>query len=92
MLNDLTGYPAFMSALGDTPFYRGGGKLNGSMVWADVHEFEYEDNWLPDIVQVFGHTQSDEPVNYAERAYCLDCRQAFILDHNGRGNILPLQA
>lgn len=80
LLNDLTGYPPFMSALGDTSFYRGGGKLNGSMVWADVHEFQYEGNWLPETVQVFGHTQMDMPVNYADRAYCLDCRQAFYLD------------
>ena len=80
LLNDLTGYPPFMSALGDTSFFRGGGKLNGSMVWADVHEFEYEGNWLPGTVQVFGHTQMDMPVNYADRAYCLDCRQAFYLD------------
>ena len=80
LLNDLTGYPPFMSALGDVSFYRGGGKLDGSMVWADVHEFQYDGNWLPDTIQVFGHTQMDAPLNYGDRAYCLDCRQAFYLD------------
>ena len=80
LLNDLVGYPPFMSALGDVSFYRGGGKLVGSMVWADVHEFQYEGNWLPDTVQVFGHTQMDAPLNYEDRVYCLDCRRAFYLD------------
>ena len=89
LLNDLVGYPQFMSALGDVSFYRGGGKLVGSMVWADVHEFQYEGNWLPDTIQVFGHTQMDAPLNYGDRVYCLDCRRAFYLDTQG-GQICDL--
>lgn len=81
LLNDLVGYPAFMSALGDVSAQRGGDKEYGSMVWADVREMGYEENQLPGVVQVFGHTLLANPFNFEDRIYCLDCRRAFCLDY-----------
>lgn len=80
-MNDLVGYHEFMSALGDVSINRGGSKPCGSMVWADLYDHFLEGNTLPGIVQVFGHTQLKEPVNYEDMLYCLDCRQSFYLDY-----------
>ena len=83
LMNDLVGYPDFMSALGDVSINRGGDKRYGSMIWADLGEQFYEENQLPGIVQVFGHTQLQlAPFNLEDKAFCLDFRQAFYLDLN----------
>ena len=86
LLNDLVGHPAFLSALADVSAYRGGDKEFGSMVWADVQEQGEDENRLPGIVQVFGHTRMGMPFNYENRIYCLDCKRAFFL-HNPDGRI-----
>ena len=80
LFNDLTGYPGFMSALRDVSALRWGDKPWGSMVWADADEQIPEENRIPGIVQVFGHTRMDAPVNYGDAAFCLDCRRCFYLD------------
>ena len=80
LLNDLVGYPPFMKALGDVSHYRWGDKRWGSMVWADIHEAVEEENRIPGVVQVFGHTQLRRPLNVEDRVYCLDCRRCFRLD------------
>lgn len=68
----------FVNALGEVSEFRCGPNLYGSMIWADVDE--YEDLAFPsDIYQVFGHTQQSEfPVITAHYA-CLDCRKAFTI-------------
>ena len=81
LFNDLIGYPAFMSALADVSAYRGGDKKFGSMVWADVQEQGEDENRLPGIIQVFGHTRMGMPFNYENRIYCLDCKRAFFLNN-----------
>lgn len=81
LFNDLVGYPRFMKALEDVSSYRCGGEPWGSMVWADVQEQGNEENQLPGIVQVFGHTQVAMPFNFENRIYCLDCRRCFRLDY-----------
>ena len=81
LLNDLVGYPAFMSALEDVSVYRGGDKRYGSMVWADIHEQSDVANQFPGVIQVFGHSLLGHPFNYEDRIYCLDCRRAFSLDY-----------
>ena len=94
LFNDLVGYPPFMSSLGDYSMYRGGDKEYGSMIWADVNEHCEQKNLLPGIVQIFGHTQMEGPFHFNDQAYCLDCRQAFILEsedgtiHDMEGNKL----
>ena len=81
LLNDLVGYPAFMSALEDVSSYRGGDKKYGSMIWADIHEQADLENQFPGVIQVFGHSLLGLPFNYEDRIYCLDCRRAFFLDY-----------
>ena len=81
LFNDLVGYPRFMKALGDVSCYRWGDKPWGSMVWADMQEQGHEENQLPGVVQVFGHTQVAMPFNFENRIYCLDCRRCFRLDY-----------
>ena len=81
LLNDVVGYPAFMSALEDVSAYRGGDKKYGSMVWADINEQSDIDNQFPGVIQVFGHTLLGLPFNYENRIYCLDCRRSFFLDY-----------
>lgn len=82
LLNDLVGYPDFMSALGDISMYRGGDKPFGSMIWADIMEHGAKSNHLEGVVQVFGHTQVNRPLNYRNEFFCLDCKQAFIFIHS----------
>ncbi len=81
LLNDLVGYPAFMSALEDVSSYRGGDKEYGSMVWADINEQSELENQFPGVIQVFGHTLMGQPFNYKDRIYCLDCRRSFYLNY-----------
>ena len=81
LFNDLVGYPRFMEALGAVSCYRCGDKPWGSMVWADVQEQGYEENQLPGVVQVFGHSRVAMPFNFENRIYCLDCRRCFRLDY-----------
>lgn len=58
--------------------YRGGMDEVGSCIWGDVDEFR-ECEKIPDIYQIFGHTQMDDAY-IAENFACLDCRKAFVLD------------
>ena len=90
LMNDLVGWPEFMSALGDISIYRLGSKMCGSIIWADYREYLHEKNLLPGVIQVFGHTQMDMPFNFDDKIYCLDCRQAFYLDLES-GEICYLQ-
>lgn len=82
LMNNVVGYPPFMSALADVSKSRGGDKEYGSMIWAHYSEHLKEENRLPGVVQVFGHTQLEGPFNFENLFYCLDCRQAFYLDIN----------
>lgn len=80
LLNDLVGYPPFMEALGDVSRHRWGDKPYGSMVWADVHEHFQKENFIPGVVQVFGHTRIKAPLNFRDLIYCLDCGRPFFLN------------
>ena len=71
----------FIDALSMVGGLRGGDDINGSMVWADVHEFE--DYW-GEFTQVFGHTQQANRKPYwTGNNVCIDCRRCFYLDHEG---------
>lgn len=73
----------FVKALGKISPWRGGKAKAGSMIWADVNEYESSDTRIPDMIQVFGHTQMDEPKVINDSMYCLDCRRAFVLRDSG---------
>lgn len=64
-------------ALMDVSHYRGGFGC-GSCIWGDVREYMFAEK-IPDLFQIFGHTQLQEQV-ISESFACLDCRKAFVLD------------
>lgn len=86
--------PKHLSALNSCSFYRGGAEEYGSFVWADVEEFpafpSKEAATTPQTTyfQIFGHTQQKELPIITDEYACLDCRQVFMLDKDGRLSIL----
>ncbi len=75
---------AFVEALGDISSLRWGSDRAGSMVWADVEEFEWSEARLPDVIQVVGHTLQDNGPRVIDRSvYCLDCKRVFVLNTLG---------
>lgn len=73
--------------------YRGGWYLNGSLIWADIHEHLYTNLQIPDIYQIFAHT-----ISYPNGQYdyyvgpffaMLDASQAFILNESEK--IQPIE-
>lgn len=82
--NSLMFKETFVEALGDVSSLRRGSDRAGSMVWADVEEFEWSEARLPDVIQVFGHTLQDNgPRVIGNSMYCLDCKSAFVLNNSG---------
>ena len=79
----------FVEALGDISMFRWGRDKAGSMVWADVEEFEWRESWLSGLIQVFGHTLQDNGPRVIDHSiYCMDCRRGFVL--NTLGEIEPI--
>lgn len=76
-LEDLNTMEFTNPALLDVSSYRGGFGC-GSCVWGDVREYMFAEK-LPDLYQIFGHTQMQEAI-ISETFACLDCRKAFTLD------------
>ena len=73
--------------------YRGGFYLNGSLIWADIHEHLYANLQIPDTYQIFAHT-----ISYPNGQYdyyvgpffaMLDASQAFILNESEK--IQPIE-
>lgn len=75
-------YPrkAFIKTLADVSYFRWGMSEYGSPVWADVQEQCIAENQIPGVIQIFGHTMVNAPVNLYNRIYCLDCQRPFYLD------------
>ena len=87
-LNKLLDIPQGITALCEVSRYRGGYDKDGSIVWAHITEAENLKEKLNENIpwgyQIFGHSQQEKyPVIKKEFA-CLDCRQAFILDDEGK--------
>ena len=77
-LEDLETLPFTNSALLNVSPYRGGWSEAGSCVWGDIREYASREH-IPELYQIFGHTQLEEPVIMEDWA-CLDCRKAFVVD------------
>ena len=77
-LEDLENASLELPALRAVSMYRGGRSKYGSCVWGDVREY-YKEEHIPDLYQVFGHTQLKDALIEKDFA-CLDCRKAFIID------------
>ena len=82
--NSLMFKDEFVKALGDVSQLRWGSDRAGSMVWADVEEFEWREARLTNVIQVFGHTLQDNgPRVIGDAVYCLDCKRGFVLNESG---------
>lgn len=96
LMLDQAWWHKFCQDLAVVSTYRGGWGKDGSVVWADIHEFERESNPWPGL-QIVGHTQQlkqeptedggfkwvgDRPVRI-KNVVCLDCHQCFYLDAEG---------
>ena len=73
----------FVNAMGNISPSRGGKTKAGSMLGADADEFESIDSRIPNMNQVFGHTQVADIKVICGSMYCLDCRRAFVLKDSG---------
>jgi len=77
-LHDLNNLPFSHQALMQVSPYRGGWSEAGSCVWGDVREYAMKEH-IPDIYQIFGHTQLSEDAVIMKDWADLDCRKAFTL-------------
>ena len=83
-LNDLDKFKKFVTeALMDRSASRCGTAIYPSVVWADVADYKYQENRLPDVYQIFGHTQQESAPVITDYYANLDCRKAFLLLDNG---------
>lgn len=82
-LDDLKELPLYHPALRQVSPYRGSYNSCGSCIWGDVREYDVareDDELIPDLFQIFGHTQLMEDPVITDNYACLDCRKAFVLD------------
>ena len=79
ILEDLNNLPFDHQALMNVSPYREGWSEAGSCVWGDVREYAVSEH-IPDIYQIFGHTQLQENPIIGKDFADLDCRRAFVLD------------
>jgi predicted phosphodiesterase len=77
-LHDLNNLPFDHQALMQVSPYRGGWSEAGSCVWGDVREYALKEH-IPDIYQIFGHSQLTEDAVIMKDWADLDCRKAFTL-------------
>lgn len=63
-------------------FYRGGYSQFSSFMWTDLEEMIMSTEHI-NAIQIFGHSQQEnDPVNYKDYLYCIDCRKPFIMNEN----------
>ena len=74
------------NALMDVSASRWGYARYPSPVWTDETDHQYMRERLPDVYQIFGHTQQESEPIITEHYACLDCRRAFQL--TDKGNII----
>ena len=77
-LHDLNNLPFSHQALMQVSPFRGGWSEAGSCVWGDVREYAMKEH-IPDIYQIFGHSQLTEDAVIMKDWADLDCRKAFTL-------------
>lgn len=87
-LNQLLATDDGVLALAQVSWMRGGHHRGGSIVWGDVYEI-LNKNPLPDVYQIFGHSQQSESPIITDNIACLDVRRPFVL-RDGQPGIEPL--
>lgn len=83
-LNDADTFRQFVSsALMERSASRWGNSRYPSFIWADVEDHRYQLQRLPNVYQIFGHTQQESAPVITEHYANLDCRKAFLLTEEG---------
>ena len=72
-----------LNGLMDVSTSRWGYARYPSPVWTDETDHQYMRERLPNVYQVFGHTQQESAPIITEQYACLDCRRAFRLTSEG---------
>ncbi len=79
-------YDFVFNGLMDVSASRWGYARYPSPIWTDETDHQYMRERLPNVYQVFGHTQQESEPVITEQYACLDCRRAFLL--TSMGNII----
>ena len=75
------------NGLFDVSASRGGYDLYPSPLWADITDHYYNEQQLPNIFQIFGHTMLKLNKPFATEHYaCIDCKRYFLLMDDGEIN------
>lgn len=88
-LNRLLDSDEGILALAQVSWMRGGPDKGGSIVWGDVYEL-LNNSPLPDVYQIFGHSQQRNVPLINDRVACLDVRRPFVL-RQGQPGIEPVE-
>ena len=76
-------YDFVFNGLMDVSSSRWGYARYPSPVWTDETDHQYTRERLPNVYQIFGHTQQESEPIITEQYACLDCRKAFLLTSKG---------
>ena len=76
-------YDFVFNGLMDVSASRWGNARYPSPVWTDETDHQYMRERLPNVYQVFGHTQQESEPIITDQYACLDCRKAFLLTSKG---------
>ena len=79
-------YDFVFNGLMDVSASRWGYARYPSPVWTDETDHQLMRERLPNVYQVFGHTQQKAEPVITEQYACLDCRRAFLL--TSKGNLI----
>ncbi len=88
-LNQLLDSGEGTMALAQVSKMRGGFFNAGSIVWGDVREMLVS-NGLPEVYQIFGHSQQRETPIINKKMACIDVRRPFVL-RQGQPGIEPVE-
>lgn len=90
-LHDPNKFKEFViNALMDCSASRGGKAKYPSILWADVEDHRTLRHRLPNVYQIFGHTQQESGPVITDYYANLDCRKAFLLMDDGEIEQIPM--
>lgn len=84
MWHDRSSWPVLFSLLADVSASRWGRAAFGSPTWSDVDDMRTDAPELPEIYQIFGHSQQESEPVITDYFACLDVRRAFRLTDEGK--------
>ncbi len=85
---DVQRRPLLLQALADIPYSRWGRSPYGSPVWSDVEDMSDEFYEIPNIYQIYGHSQQETDPVIGKHFASLDCHRSFRLTEDGNLQVL----